>query len=444
MSVVEPNAIESAAIVLEALKRFAQDCREADHSFCTLPGACERTLAGEIDRADFDARARRYDLASLTFPPTSEPPSHTWSTAALFRVVVKTLFDEPAWSLFAHQRTVWLTSALARLGERGIPADAVVRTYFGPRIRRQIIFEVVGAHRAIARGKVRLLQIPRALRDWLELVPHRETSDELLYDCLTGSLSTQIESWIQHGALVHLIAWRRNAEMIQVAPEDRVVDGGFDATRWLVDRFTRTRLDDWHRASLDWELAYLSEPLATARTVGVSANVISERPVSESMVVRAISRRTREPAFNDEVFGGMTHVEIMENVIALVLRDERSAALELIGKAVEVAPGDLEFEQTLAFLQIPDHCSESEKRLLALRSRRGVRQGLVAASVAICAIRQGRATDAVAVLTELKASADTGRYWLWSPATLLDEEPVLSEASSLADWSAAVLTVIHR
>ena len=85
-------------------------------------------------------------------------------------------------------------------------------------------------------------------------------------------------------------------------------------------------------------------------------------------MINAISRRTREPSLSDEVFGGMTRTEIMENVVALSLRDERSAALELIRKAVEVAPADLEFEQALAFLQIPDSCLESQRRFLAMRA----------------------------------------------------------------------------
>jgi hypothetical protein len=439
---VDLRSSEFEELSLLAISRFADNCRENGHVLCTSPGACERTLESAIQRVDFDSRARQFDLGSSTQPPATEPPAHTWSTAALLKVVVKQLFDEPAWSRTAHQRTVWLTSALARLGERGLPADAVVRTYFGPRIRRQIVFEVVGAWKAVAAGKIELNDIPPALRDWLTLVSEDEVTDEFIYHCLTGPLSDAVEAWIQNGALAHIIGWRHGAQIVDVAPEDRVVIGGLDATRWLIDRFTRTALDDWFRPSLDWELAYISDPRATARVVGVSPSMIAERPVSESMVTSAISRRTREPSFNDEVFGGMTRVDVMENVIALSLRDERSAALELIRKAVEVVPSDLEFEQALAFLQIPDSCLESERRFHAMRGRRGVREELLTASLAICAIRQGRTSEAVAALGELATSADSRPYLLWAPATLTDDEPELYR-TSLADWSSQVMVALN-
>jgi hypothetical protein len=266
-------------------------------------------------------------------------------------------------------------------------------------------------------------------------------ADELIYHCLTGPLSEAVDEWMHNAALAHIIAWRHDAEVVEILPEDRIVKGGLDATRWLVDRFSRTALDEWFRSSLDWELAYLSEPVATARAVGVNASWIAERPVSEPMVISAISRRTREPSLDDEVFGGMTRAEIMENVIALSLRDERSAALELIRKAVEVAPTNLEFEQALAFLQIPDSCPESERRFHAMRGRRGAREGLLTASIAICAIRQGRASDAIAALDELSTSTDSRPYLLWRPTTLTDDEPALYQ-TSLTDWSSRVMAAI--
>ncbi|ULN34735.1 hypothetical protein [Mycolicibacterium smegmatis] len=315
-----------------------------------------------------------------------------------------------------------------------------MRTYFGPRIRRHIIFEVVGARVAIAEGKIKLEEIPVALRNWLKLVPDHEVRDELMLHCLTGPLSDEIEAWIQNGALAHIISWRRDADLVDVQPEDRVVDGGLDATRWLIDRFTRTALDEWVRPSLDWELAYLSEPVATAQAVGITAAVISERPVSEAMVVKAISRRTRAAGLNDEVFGGMSRVDIMDNIIALSLRDERTAALELARKAMEFSPSDLEFEQAFAFLQIPDSLIGAERRFLGMQGRRGAPENLLFASLAICAIRQGRISEAMATLEELAKCSDPRRYWLWTPASLMWREPELCE-TSLPDWALQAISI---
>ena len=408
---------------------------------CDPPGACDRALENAIQRSHFDLSARQFDLAHASIPPSFEPPAHTWSTSALFRVVTQTLLDEPAWSKSAHRRTVWLTSALARLGERGIPADAIVRTYFGSRIRRQMVIEIVGAYIALKRERARVNQIPPHLREWFSLVPESRDLEDLLGQCLAGSLSDAVEEWIQHGAIAHVIGWNRNADRVEVAPEDRVVRGGVDATRWLIDRFTRTLLDDWSRSSLDWELAYLSEPEATARTVGVAATFIAERPVSESMVIRAIARRTREPSLNDEVFGGMAPVELLENVIALTLRDERSAALELARKAVEFSPSRMEFEQALAFLLIPESSTEAERRLIAMRGRRGAPEGLLTACLAICKIRRGQGIETLNDLRDLSIGRDDERFWLWTAESLTESEPALQN-TSLAEWATSVLVLL--
>ena len=440
---MRPEHLALDEFAVRALEHFAGDCRESGHTMCDPPGACDRALESARQRSDFDLAARQFDLAQVCNVPLLEPPAHTWPTAALFRVVTQTLLEIPAWSRSAHRRTVWLTSALARLGERGIPADAIVRTYFGTRVRRQMVIEIVGAYIAIRRGRVEMNQIPPTLREWFPLVPDGRDLDELLAECLAGPMSDTVEEWIQHGAIAHVVAWKRNADPVDVAPEDRVVQGGVDATRWLIDRFTRTMLDDWSHSSLLWELAYLSEPEVTARTVGVAATLISERPVSESMVVRAIARRTREPSLSDEVFGGMLPIEVMENVIALTLRDERSAALELARKAVEFSPARMEFEQALAFLLIPENPNEAERRLRSMQGRRGAPEGLLTACFAICKVRQGLGVQALSELRDLSTDADDRRFWLWRVESLNENEPTLQE-TSLAEWATSALAMLDR
>jgi len=306
-----------------------------------------------------------------------------------------------------------------------------------------MVIEIVGAYIAIKRGRAKVNQIPPTLREWFPLVPESRDLDELLAQCLAGPLSDTVGEWIEHGAIAHVIGWRRNADRFEVPPEDRVVRGGVDATRWLIDRFTRTPLDDWSNSSLDWELAYLSEPEATARAVGVAATLISERPVSESMVIRAIARRTRAPSLTDEVFGGMTSVELLDNVIALALRDERSAALELARKAVEFSPSRMEFEQALAFLLIPESSTEAERRLLSMRGRRGAPEGLLTACLAICKIRRGQGAETLNELRDLSSGVDDRRFWLWTAESLTENEPVLQE-NSLAEWATTVLALLDR
>jgi len=305
-----------------------------------------------------------------------------------------------------------------------------------------MVIEIVGAYVAVKRGRATINQVPSTLREWFDLVPESQDFDELLAQCLGGPMSDVIEDWIQNSALAHIIGWKRNAEALNVDPEDRVVQAGVDATRWLVDRFTRTMLDDWSRSSLDWELAYLLEPEATARAVGVVAPLISERPVSESMVMCAIARRARERSLSDEVFGGMVPGELMENVIALALRGERLAALELVRKALEYSPSQMEFEQAVAFLIIPDNPTEALRRLASMHGRRGAPEKLLTACSAMCNVRLGLDAETLDDLRDLSTDSDERRFWLWSAESLTVDEPLLQQ-NSLADWAITLLGLLE-
>jgi hypothetical protein len=139
----------------------------------------------------------------------------------------------------------------------------------------------------------------------------------------------------------------------------------------------------------------------------------------------------------------MLPIEVMENVIALTLRDERSAALELARKAVEFSPARMEFEQALAFLLIPENPNEAERRLRSMQGRRGAPEGLLTACFAICKVRQGLGVQALSELRDLSTDADDRRFWLWRVESLNENEPTLQE-TSLAEWATSALAMLDR
>ena len=87
---------------------------------------------------------------------------------------------------------------------------------------------------------------------------------------------------------------------------------------------------------------------------------------------------SREQSLHDEVFGRMTPEELMNNVIALTMRDERSAALELVRKAVgSVRPGWS--SPGVGVLLIPECPGDAERRLVSMRGRMRAVEGLITA-----------------------------------------------------------------
>lgn len=139
----------------------------------------------------------------------------------------------------------------------------------------------------------------------------------------------------------------------------------------------------------------------------------------------------------------MGPVEVLDNVIALTLRDERSAALELARKAVEFSPSRLEFEQSPGFSAYPGgNPAEAERRLLSMRGRRGAAEGLLTACLAICKIRRGLGKDAADELRRLSDEPDEHRFWRTADS-LAEPEPVLQE-TSLPEWAASVVALFER
>lgn len=240
----EPSKAEIAAVTAAAVRRDAQWCGHSAHDPCEGSLLCERVAAHEAQQASFDSEARSFDVGAVAAAYRGREPSAVWPTTALLRVVHDGLERVP-WRSEAFHRSVMITSALARLGERGIPADAIVRLCIGPLLARRVTVHVVHALAATRRREVTEEQLPWQLRGWLPSFAHLPDMDEsgLMMSALTGPGVAELTQWIDEAALSHLIVWQRDAHRVRVDPEDRVMPGGVDATRWIFDRFTNTRLE---------------------------------------------------------------------------------------------------------------------------------------------------------------------------------------------------------
>ena len=183
----DPSKAEVAAVTVAALERQAEWCGDNGHEPCNGSLLCERVASYQVGRASFDSRARSFDVGALAAEYAGREPSAAWPTTALLRVVHDGLERVP-WSSGAFRRSVMITSALARLGERGIPADAIVRLCVGPLLARRITVHVVHALADLRRAEVAEEDLPWQLRGWLPTFAQLPNMDEsgLLMSALTG------------------------------------------------------------------------------------------------------------------------------------------------------------------------------------------------------------------------------------------------------------------
>lgn len=126
--------LERLKITIAAMERMVADCEARNHEHCTQTGNCRTVLDHEQRVRESILATSRYDVRQVVDPFVGRLPGHGWPTAALMRVM-RDAVTSPPWQAEAR-RTIVITMALARLGERGFPPDALVRSCLGHELRR--------------------------------------------------------------------------------------------------------------------------------------------------------------------------------------------------------------------------------------------------------------------------------------------------------------------
>src|SRR5699024_8602775 len=117
-----------------------------------------------------------YGAARHIFQEVSTWPDPSWSTPALLTLVRNLVSPEARASRTERERVLLATSALARLGERGISVDAVMRTCRRRVLRRAAFLNVAIGWLEFQRGRglddddpagplIRLLDDEESLQD---------------------------------------------------------------------------------------------------------------------------------------------------------------------------------------------------------------------------------------------------------------------------------------
>jgi hypothetical protein len=314
----------------------------------------------------------------------------------------------------------------------------------GPLLARRITVHVVHALAAIRRGQVGEEQLPWELVGWLPVFEHLPDMDEgrLMMSALTGSGVAELNQWIDEAAISHLIVWLRDAERVSLHPDDRVMPGGVDATRWIYDRFTKTRLDEWRTTSLHWELACVERPEDVCRRAGVSVRLIAERPVSADMVVSALGRRISAATSDAEVLAGMTLSEVMQELVTLSKVKAYDAAIVLAARAKVASPASDDLAVAHAFLTIARAPSSAEAELRTLLRQHPRQRSLILVNLVSALIRQGRSQGEVLDVLRLREVRESEQLaWLWSPGSLLRGDLRLEEYR-VGNWVAEAETLL--
>ena len=428
-------------LVVIALEQFVEECAHSDHVLCGGAERCLDELQRHYEARDRCARAQGFDAAKQRFGLDVTGSMHDWSTTALIRTVSDLVVTPPEQDWL--RRSVGITSALARLGERGLSPDAILRTGVGADLVRVILLTASAFWVASTSGEMGVHDIPGSLGGWCRLLadepsldPGRQRTVGIAASALVTSPGKAARAWLQSAAVGHIVSWRVSDYLaVDRSPDEIVFSGGKDATRWVCDRFAKTYLDEWCTPSFMWELAFNRAPDQTASTAGVPCELLDERVVTEDMVLQALGQRMAIPSGDDEVEGGIRLYEAVPAMAALLGSGQIEAARAMARGLHEARPQDRELAIAYAFCTIPFDRVEAGRLLKKLVAHNGPGRPVILANQATCALfdGDGGAASIVAEAIDLSHTVEDEVVWLWDPVEALGGRAVV-RLCTVAEW----------
>lgn len=443
---------EMDEVIQDALLRFEEACTSSMHQFCGGSRTCEKGIAKLGAWRSDQARAHLFDARRGVFERNDHLPQHDWSTSALLVYAREQLESQP--NIRSLRRATGITMALARLGERGIPADCTVRKCIGPKLLRRIITVTANVWCDVAEGRMHREMVPE-LEAWLQAIDEEvaksdwDASDrgKVILRSLQGVPRVRAEKWLAQAAVAHVLAWRLDDyTKTRVHAEDLSIGGDESASKWVFDRFTSTYLDEWSESSLDWEAAFKTYPDRIAGVIGVPLLVLQERVVTDEQIAQA---RIRSLLSDDAVItiDGIPAVEIVELAITQLESGRVDGALSMSEDALRKAPRSALLQLLVAFCQLPSDpvlSREVWQKEIARCDAGGkavVDVDILKIDLAASHLMEGRGEEARRVLRSVQAETDEVAAWLWDPASLPDSPAV--GYFSIEDWLARFKDAIN-
>lgn len=288
-----------------------------------------------------------------------------------------------------------------------------------------------------------LMRRLRALNDPLPQEPEREAQadherdsvpvdlakEQLTTYAMAGRFPERVLSWLLTCDIADLLDWKPPssdqclAEPAPMPASEKAIRG-----RWLLDRFTKTYLDDWQDDSLSQEWRYLH-----GNCTGCDPRAMSQRVTEASEVAAQLADRTTSPKSAEEAWErldeGAALFQFVQIAADILRAGRREEAVALYRGLVRMHPDNPDVNNNYGFCLLPDAPEAGLQwleRAAALRSG-GDLDGTNLANRLYALHRLGRHEEALALASQLTASDAPVAFpfaFLWRDAV---DGPVLGE-----------------
>jgi len=425
-----------------AFERLALDCESEGHALCSGTLECQLLLQQHRAHLDRKAAAAQFDAGRERASIRGQQPAHTWSTSALLRTATELLLRPPVNDVL--WRSIAITTALARLGERGLSADAVVRTCIGPILIRRILGDTGLFWSAHRNSDIPQDQIPEVLRPWCRIFDAEDSLTGLVqplathaaYVAAMSSPGRLANSWLQTASVAHIADWRiENYLEVRRVPSDLVLSGGTDATRWVYERLATTYLNEWHVESLSWELIFNRDAEGAALAAGVSESILSERVTTNDLVIDALRQKLTAPQPFEELEPGLDANAAITSLGLMLEKGLIDGARSMARRLHEARPGDTFLAFAYAFCSIPTDPAGARNVLVGLDLGIALEMAaLRAIDLATCALFE---QDLLSARDAFGAGANPlpeHTAWLWDPVEASQGRAIL-QYGTLDSWA---------
>ncbi len=471
----DPNERE---ILLRALRDYSENCApprltaRCPFSIDTEPGvrACREECMDLLGRYDAPRPSEEVDVGEgITVrrarrPRSRRPPNPSakafdareiylddrgrgdpsrWRLAAVLHGLVEAVQTRPpadAADASAHRTHI---AELIQVAEgRGLSFE----THVLPQLRLAVSGAVFG-HVVTASRRASALVDSNETDEWLELA--RDHLDPLDPNPSVESLGKAFEAvlnpiivWALTADLDDLIDWKAPARpLLDIAPPELVVDTDEDG-QWIVDRFTKTYLEEWSDASLRKEWLYLhGQHEAPCLPLEMAVRQVQASELSPVMADRFVAGKVRQRP--------QLARRLVEPAIHFLKDGRRVEAAALFEAAVRREPDSCDALNNLGFCLLPDDPGRSIEYLnRASATGRGDVE-LIDTNRILALAAAGRLTSALDLAaTHCQRYANSGSRaiaWLWDIDTVLTKgEPALVECRDLAAYVEQIREAIER
>lgn len=322
-----------------------------------------------------------------------------------------------------EERTYVVRACFEELTRRGIDVDGLVRSGM-----RDEIAQAVGVIAAmpflaatIPAERLPLLGL-RDENDWSRLLrqydgPGVEGSSEeesalhLIQEALAGPFKSRLVRWVLHADWLDLTEWRPpavdNFHLDASSDEANVIA----ENHWLLERFIKTYLTDWHQQSLHLEWRFLHSQVAPMSP----PSVMSTRRVEAGDLAREISHRAVAEVTKPDNEKGSG--DFVKTAVDFLQSGRRPVAAALFEALRHRDPDNAEAHNNFGFCILPD---DPAAALEALQQADALGYGMRETNIAnriYALMRLNRLTEALQLAEVACAevsSTPTVPAYLWS------------------------------